>query len=1498
MADRATYLSHFTADYIGRLCELNNIDVNKIKTKEERIDILCQLPKMNEESAPTSTTSKPVGMSLDDLARVMQEVESSRNQETRQLCESLMKIAVNKPSRNESDLPGLHRLTGDDDISCYLSTFERIASGAGRPKEEWPKLLEPYLTGKAQQAFHSLDTERTNYDAVVQAIRRRYQLTPEAYRLKFKNDAKRGEETFEEFANRLQEHFYRWVEIPHSSLAVPDVNRCLNLVMIDQFLSTIADEVLRLKLRERNESSLIALACIADELLLHRRANVSVREDVGPRRRNSPPHPPVGRGGMNPGRRGTFNQSCHRCGQLGHWKADCPMPSHQPTFFSPTLPPTPRFMSPHQPTYIPPTPKPGTASPQKPNDCNFITPNHDKMVHTPGIPVKQGLPMLEVTLKGEVGVSMRTHGLLDTGSTVSLVSMDLCKELSLPVTPCNQGEILKMVDGTPMVPKGRTSVEVEVGSSVACIQFQVVPFLPAPVLLGMDFAQEVHLSLDFSEGWYGTGGGTGKPLKFPLLGVQPTDLDDTECEIDADHWETRPGPCGAKLEATPMEHSQLEAVLDEFQDVLSDSPGFTMVDCHRIDVGDATPVRSHPYRMSPERKMALDEEISKLLQSGKIEPSSSPWASPVVMVPKKGGTYRMCIDYRKLNSATKIDAYPMPTVDDILSSLHGAKVFSSLDLKSGYWQMGVAPDDYEKTAFICEQGLFHFRVLPFGVVNGPASFQRLMHKVLGDLVGRCCYVYLDDIVCYSTDVTQHLVDLQSVFHRLRAAGLTVNVEKCQFLHQEMRYLGHVISADGLKPDPDKVSAIQGYVEPTSVKELERFLGLLGWYQKFIPGFADRAAPLYRLKKKDVKWEWSEECSAAFRVLKNALTIEPVLGYPDQTSPFVVHTDASDVGLGAVLTQKQGSETRTIAFASRSLSSAEKNYSTTEKECLAVIWALEKWRPYLEGRPCKVVTDHQALCWLFRKRKQTGRLARWVLRLQDYCFQVVYRPGSQHHVPDALSRSCGNPGLVGVVEEMPTDPDDEHGEKCADPNCRQPQNDIIDWVFCEHCRKWYHQSCVSVTAEEAERIEHYSCPYCQEKERLDKGATDYTNLAPGLSRDTVYEAQRRDATLLPAIMALEKRQETDANDENSGYYVLKDGLLFRKDGCLVVPGELRKTMLMECHTKPHAGHLGRRKTLARLKYMKLCWKGMTQTVRSFVRACKVCQKSKPCYQKKPGKMLSTTSSKPWEIVGVDLMGPFPKSYGGHEYILVAVDHYTKFTEVIPLKSASSQTVACTLVRQLFCRYGPPTKLLSDNGPQFRGKALAAVCAEWGVEQVFITPYHPQTNWVERVNRNLKAMLQAYVSGDHRAWDLHLAEFSFALNTSLHDTIGVEPALLMFGRRLNSPLPNKLNMDASQGVNRPSEEDIASCRRHASQASKRHYDKRRSEVLVKTGDRVRIKTYPISNAKKCFTAKLAPRWTETFLITKQLTPVNFEAVSEKNKNLTRIVHVDQLKICLDK
>jgi len=411
------------------------------------------------------------------------------------------------------------------------------------------------------------------------------------------------------------------------------------------------------------------------------------------------------------------------------------------------------------------------------------------------------------------------------------------------------------------------------------------------------------------------------------------------------------------------------------------------------------------YRRSPIENEFLEEEISKLLEDGIISPSESPWSAPVVIVKKKNGKLRLCVDYRQLNAVTIRDQYPLPRIDELLDSFKDCHYFSTIDLASGFWQVEMKPEDKPKTAFITKQGLFEFNVMPFGLTNAPATFQRLMNTVFREYIDKFIVVYIDDTTIYSKTFEEHLIHLRMTFDKLRQAGLKVQPDKCHFGKTSLPFLGYIIGKDGIKPDPAKVEKVQNFPAPTNLTELRGFVGLASYYRRFIINFAKIASPLHKLFHKDQPYNWTSKQQAAFEELKKHLTTAPILTYPDFTKPFILFTDASTLGLGAVLSQKdnEGKE-RVIAYASRRVSNAEANYSITELECLAVVWAIKLFRPYLQSHiPFELITDHSALKWLVHKPNPPGRLARWIMTLRDYNFTVTHKKGKTHSNVDPLSR---------------------------------------------------------------------------------------------------------------------------------------------------------------------------------------------------------------------------------------------------------------------------------------------------------------------------------------------------------------------------------------------------------------------------------------------------------------------------------------------------------------
>ena len=457
---------------------------------------------------------------------------------------------------------------------------------------------------------------------------------------------------------------------------------------------------------------------------------------------------------------------------------------------------------------------------------------------------------------------------------------------------------------------------------------------------------------------------------------------------------------------SPLQQQQLNELFKEFQDVFSqgdDDLGNTPLLEHGIET-HGPPLRQ-PYRQqNPAVCREEMTQVQQMLSSNVIRPSNSPWASPVVMVRKKDGSLRFCVDIRQLNAATVKDAHPLPRIDDLLDALHGAKWFSTLDLKNGYWQVPISEQDKAKTAFRTSSGqLFEFNQVPFGLCNAPATFSRLMDRVLAGLHWETCLFYLYDIIVFSSTWEEHLAQLREVFERLRHAKLKLGAAKCTFAAKEVSYLGHRVTEEGLLPDPSVLAAIRDIPPPKTATEVHSFLGLAGYYRRYVKGFAAIAAPLHALTRKDAVFHWSEDCQTAFDQLKTRLTTSPITAFPDFSQEFRLYTDASTAGLGAILAQVRDGKERIICCASRALNKAEKSYPATKLECLAIVWAIAKFRPYLMAMPFEVFTDHYALQWLKTMRTGSALLHRWSAALEEYDFTVRHRPGKvQTHV-DGLSR---------------------------------------------------------------------------------------------------------------------------------------------------------------------------------------------------------------------------------------------------------------------------------------------------------------------------------------------------------------------------------------------------------------------------------------------------------------------------------------------------------------
>lgn len=586
--------------------------------------------------------------------------------------------------------------------------------------------------------------------------------------------------------------------------------------------------------------------------------------------------------------------------------------------------------------------------------------------------------------------------LLDSGASVSVLGskgMYLIEKFELNVLPSRHSNI-STADGTAQPISGAINLPIHLDNVLRIVEVLVVPSLEHSIILGSDFCKLFDITLDFRNNSYQVGGSHKLECSYVSSEKSPVPFVKDKSELSKN--QTR----------------DLEQIVSKFKELSwneGETLGRTNMITHRIDTGDSQPLKQRHHNMSPYMLDHLNKELDKMLELGVVSKSCSPWASPVLLVKKASGELRFCFDGRKLNSVTKKDAYPLPHVDHILNKLSGARYLSSIDLKSAFWQIPLEESSKEKTAFVIpSRGLYNFNVMPFGLSNAAQTQQRLMETVLGYQLEPYCFVYLDDVIIATPTFEKHVEVLEEVFSRLKTANLTINLNKCEFCRPSLKYLGFLIDRQGLRTDPEKIAAMINFQRPTTVTELKRFVGIVGWYRRFIPSYSSLTSPLTSLikgKRKSQKISWDDKAEDAFRKIKEALVTAPILASPDFKKMFTIQCDASDVGVGCVLSQEDddGREV-VIAFASRTLSDAEKKYTVTEKECLAVLFGVHKFRCYIEGTRFKVITDHHSLLWLSNLKDPCGRLARWAVKMQQYDMLLEHRKGSLNVVPDALSRA--------------------------------------------------------------------------------------------------------------------------------------------------------------------------------------------------------------------------------------------------------------------------------------------------------------------------------------------------------------------------------------------------------------------------------------------------------------------------------------------------------------
>ena len=935
------------------------------------------------------------------------------------------------------------------------------------------------------------------------------------------------------------------------------------------------------------------------------------------------------------------------------------------------------------------------------------------------------------------------------------------------------------------------------------------------------------------------------------------------------------------------DHSRAAVInlLSQYQDMWSGKLGTISAAKHRIEVlPDARPIYQQPYRAGPQAREAEKREIEKMLSAQVIEPSSSEWASPVVFVPKKDGTLRFCVDYRRLNAVTKRDAYPLPRMDECIDSLGEATIFSTLDCNSGYWQIEIDDRDKDKTTFTSHSGLFRFLRMPFGLRNAPATFQRAVDIILSKVKWQFALVYLDDVIIYSKTVSDHFNHVRVVLSMLQKAGVSLKLAKCKFFDASVDYLGHVVRPGQLEVASRTVDAVRQFKTPADQGELRSFLGMCNVYRRFVPNFARVAAPLNQKLKKGEPFQFdslNDEEYKAFADLKVRLISPPVLALPRHGLRYTLDTDACAHQVGCALLQDQpNGDKLPIGYWSRTLTTAERNYSTTEKECLAIVWSVLTLRPYLYGQQFTIRTDHEPLRWILNIVDVSGRLARWRLRLSEYDFIVEYRPGRKNNLADGMSR-------------MPTAAGDQRKLEDDIPCLAILPNPMTETDPTPVGGLWDTEG---------------ECPFVENVKVLtlaEEGGEE-SDIVP-ITVEEFLQAQATDSFCQEKAKAV--------GDSDSQFDYDRYGLLVRKaplDGALqrVVPKALRARLLYLTHYPRLAGHPGGTRMYLTLR-RDFYWPQMGNDVHAVARDCRSCAQMRGTRYKHQKYLKLFPAAGPLEFVAMDLLGPLPKTKSGHVYVLVITDRFSKLTRAIPLGSTTASSVAKAFLEHWVYVYGVPNYLLTDNGPQFAAKFFDTVCGMLGVKHFFTTAYHPQTNGqAERFNKTILDRIRHYVVEHQADWDKFIQPLAYAYNMQVHRVTNTTPFDLVLSRHppdiiirgqttaIPSTVPDTeaTPVQVKRNILRKLRQALQAARSRSTQAQKRYkedFDRKvRFRISLQPGDYVFVdrppRTATDSGTEDTTTRKLLPRATGPF----EVKSASEDTVTVEQDGLLNTISIDRV------
>lgn len=1053
--------------------------------------------------------------------------------------------------------------------------------------------------------------------------------------------------------------------------------------------------------------------------------------------------------------------------------------------------------------------------------------NVNKIKHKNNQSKKTILGFLKIKLN-----NVNCVALLDSGASVNSISYDLFIKLlsKIKIVQINSeiNDAVISIGGNKIQPFAKIRIQLKIEDLTWKQEFLVLKNLPVPCIISYHFMRESGIILmPFLNGFY-FHFRNQKFYSFLSLNenfalhnnLQAMSLNNNNINNDP--------------------HDLLNYFINKYPAVLTKKLGKTNVMKIHLEKINNKVIHCPPYPLNPPQLEAMKEIINDLISKKVITKSYSPYGSPAFLVPKPDKkSFRLVVNYQKINKLIKYVDYPLPTINSVCDFLRDATYFSVIDLNQSFHQVPLSKESAELTSFIVPFGKFQYNCLPFGMRAGSGYLSMLIDTIFAEEKCKIVWSFVDDLLVYTSGpLENHIRALDKIFSKLKLANLTINPCKMQLAQKSIKFLGHIISHNSIKIDPDRTTAILNIPTPRTLKQLASFVGAISYYAKYLPNLSEILTPLTDLKKNNSKLIWSDKEQNSFNKAKSVLAKAPILQMPDFKNEFVLSCDASHTAVGSFLGQYHDGTLLPIAFHSAKLSTTQIGYNVCEKELLAIISGIEHFSQYLKFKKFLLRSDCAPLTWLINNPKLTGKLNRWLCLLQAYDFEIQHVPGKNNKIADLLSRQ--------VAKDTP----------CLErPNLEFEQRVVNSWpglVLLQF-------------PELFESIETY---------------------------------QNKDKKLIPIINKLKQKINIPNYFLKKNILHFQNNKMSTSK--VVVPSVLYSVIYKYFHDSEIGSHLGFRKTLQRIRQI-FTYQGMTKDIKQRIKNCLTCAKIKSSNMNMKHSMESNIESKvPFEKVYIDLIGPLPRgNLTKAQYILIGIDSFSKFIFAKPLSKATAITIVNTLKIHVLPAFGVPKLIVSDRAAVFRSRIYKNFCFSLGITYYLNIPYFPQANAVERTIRTLKTCITAYCATDQKNWDKNLHLYLIALNNSEHSSTGFSPSLLFLGREMFHPLNLKFTVDEDiyNTLNKSKLQklwDIAFKNLiTAHQLAKQQYNKNAKNIEFKEGDIVMYKRYELSDKLQNKNAKLLPRFSGPFVIKSKRSKVSYCLQLKENPQKTITAHITQLK-----